>query len=284
MFFLSGVMEYDMIFCMDTTVQAKPCGLSEFHLKIIAYTCMFIDHVGAFIIWPYTNANLETMGYQMMHRMDVLYNFCRIMGRIAFPLFCFMLVEGIFHTKNKWRYLARLVIFAGLSDIPFDLANELANNPFEPASAFRPFSYAQQSVMITLAIGLLMLILMEKIRHSGIPVVLRELLMYVPVAAAATLAYFVNCDYDFKGILMIAGLYLMYPLLRIDRTAYALGGGVLFFWEWMNRPSRVTSSLALIPLLFYNGKKGKSAKWFFYFFYPAHLLLLYGIAYWLLFT
>ncbi len=279
---MSAVWEYDMMVYMDTSAQKKPFGFSEFHLKIIAYTTMFIDHVGAFVIRPYEDANMETIGYKMMRVLDNSYEACRIIGRIAFPLFCFMLVEGIFHTKNKWLYLARLIIFAGLSDIPFDLVNAIADDPFSASARFSPFSYTHQSVMITLSIGLIVLIILEEIRKTKLPVLLQDLLMLVPIACGALAAHFSNCDYGFKGVLAICGLYLLYPLLHTARGSYATCGGLMFFWEWVNRPSRVTASLSLLSLMFYNGEKGKSAKWFFYFFYPVHLLLLYGVIRWLI--
>ena len=247
-------------------MQEKTNGLSVFHLKIIAYTTMLIDHIGAFVLDPYIAANLETMGYQRMRILDFAYEASRSIGRIAFPLFCFMLVEGLFHTKNRWRYLARLLIFAVLSDIPFDLAY-----------TGEWHSYQHQSVMITLSIAFLVLIAMEEIRKLRLPQFAVNLLQFVPVAAGCVIAYFVKCDYGFKGILVISALYLLYPLLTIDRGAYALAGGALFMWEWVSKISRVFGSLSFITLLFYNGQKGKSAKWFFYFFYPVHLLILYFI-------
>lgn len=254
---------------METTKE-RTGGLTVFHLKIIAYVTMFIDHVGAFVILPYEEANLETMGYKMMRFWDISYDICRSLGRIAFPLFCFMLVEGFFHTHNKWRYLSRLLIFSLISEFPFDLVHKDTT------------IWAQQSVMVTLSIGLLVLILMDKIRSTSLPESLRSLLMFVPVACGALLAHYGKVDYGFKGILVIAALYLFYPLFHTERIAFVLGGGILFFWQWMTKASRVFASLSYIPLLFYNGQKGRSAKWFFYLFYPVHLLLLYGVISYLL--
>ena len=214
-------------------------------IKLVAILTMMVDHMGV-VFFP---------GQLWL----------RVVGRIAFPLFCFMLVEGFFHTKNKWRYLYRLVIFALISEFPFDLVNRGSS------------IWEQQSVMVTLSISLLVLILMDKIRNSSIPATLRGMLQFVPVAAGAVLAYFAKTDYSFKGVLVIAALYLIYPLFQIERVAYILTGGILFFWEWMNKVSRVFASLAFIPLFFYNGQKGRSAKWLFYLFYPVHLLLIYGI-------
>ena len=255
---------------MNTASETKSGGLTVFHLKIIAYITMLIDHIGAFVIRPYTDANLETMGYRAMRILDTSYEVCRSLGRIAFPLFCFMLVEGFFHTRNKWHYLARLAIFSLIAEIPFDMVH------------LDSTMWAQQSVMVTLTIALLVLILLDKIRHSALPAAARDLLLFVPIAAGCILAYYVKCDYGFKGILVVSALYLMYPLMAIDRAAYVISGGVLYFWEWLSKPSRVFSSLALIPVYFYNGKKGRSVKWGFYLFYPLHLIILYGVIRYLL--
>ncbi len=251
---------------MNTQTETAHVGnLTVFHLKIIAYMTMLIDHVGAFVIRPYTDANLETMGYRMMRILDNSYEACRIIGRIAFPLFCFMLVEGLFHTKNKAHYLMRLFIFALISEVPFDLVHRDTT------------MWEQQNVMFTLTIGLAVLICMEAIRKSALPQTVRDLLLFVPVVAGCVLAYYSKCDYSFKGVLAISALYLLYPLFHVERVAFALCGGILYFWEWISKLSRCTASLAFIPLLFYNGKKGRSAKWLFYLFYPAHLLILYFI-------
>ena len=255
---------------MNTASEEKTGGLTVFHLKLIAYITMLIDHIGAFVIRPYTDANLETMGYKMMRILDNSYEVCRSLGRIAFPLFCFMLVEGFLHTHNKWRYLMRLAVFALIAEYPFDLVH--MDNTM----------WAQQSVMVTLTIALLVLICIDLLQRSNIVRPLRDLLCFLPIAAGCVLAYYVKCDYGFKGILVISALYLMYPLFSIERVSYVISGGILFFWEWMSKVSRVFSSLAFIPLLFYNGKKGRSVKWGFYLFYPLHLLLLYGVIRYLL--
>ena len=101
----------------------KQQGLfNNFTLKMIAIISMLTDHVGC-ILFP-----------------DEL--IFRAIGRIAFPIFCFLVVEGFFHTRNTWNYLMRLCIFAILSEIPFDLA------------FFGKVFYLQkQNVFMTLALG-----------------------------------------------------------------------------------------------------------------------------------
>lgn len=249
---------------MSTAVRTG--RINTFHLKLIAYIAMFIDHVGARIVKPYTDAHLETMGYQMMRRLDTTYNACRIIGRIAFPIFVFMLVQGFFLTRSRLRYFLRLLLFVFISEIPFDLA-----------CRGKMFAWDTQSVMITLAIGFLVLVALDSIGKLPISPTLHGILMTIPIASGCVLGYYAKSDYGFKGVLMIVGFYLIYPLFHLERKSFVLCGGTLFFWEWMNNWTRMTSSIALLPLLFYNGEKGRDTKWFLYLFYPLHLLLIYGI-------
>lgn len=227
---------------------------------------MFIDHVGACVIKPYTDAHLETMGYQMMRRLDTSYNACRIIGRIAFPIFVFMLVQGFFLTRSRLRYFLRLLLFVVISEIPYDLARK-----------HKLVAWDTQSVMITLTIGFLVLVALDNISKLPISPTLHGIFMVIPIAAGCVLAHYAKCDYEFKGILMIAGFYLIYPLFHLERKSFVLCGGTLFFWEWMNNWTRFTGSIALLPLLFYNGEKGRDTKRLLYLFYPLHLLLVYGI-------
>lgn len=249
---------------MNTAVKAK--GINTFHLKLIAYISMFIDHVGACILKPYTDAHLETMGYKLMRQLDVAYDICRTIGRLAFPIFVFLLVQGFFLTRSRLRYLIRLLIFVLVSEIPFDLA-----------ISGRVWAWNSQSVMITLSIGFLVLTAFDFIRKFQISPTLQCILMLVPAVLGCLAAHFSKCDYSFKGVLMIVGIYLIYPMFTLDRKSFVLCGGTLFFWEWINNWHRITGSLAFIPLLFYNGEKGRDTKWFLYLFYPLHLLLIYFI-------
>ena len=97
---------------MDTEQTMTKRGMTVFQMKIIACITMFLDHLGAVVLRPYTDYNLETMGYKMMRILDTSYEICRSIGRMAFPIFCFMLVEGFFHTSNRVKHLIRLAVFA----------------------------------------------------------------------------------------------------------------------------------------------------------------------------
>lgn len=178
----------------------------------------------------------------------------RYIGRIAFPIFCFLLVEGFFHTRDIRKYMIRLGVFAFVSEIPYDLA--FRNTVLE---------FEHQNVFFTLLIGVVMMYALE--RSGGWPVRAAELLL------AMWAADFLCTDYRFKGILLIA----VYYFLRESRWAkHAVGAGWNLLW---NRSIQMYGALASVLLIFYNGKKGASMKYFFYLFYPLHLLVLYGIHY-----
>ena len=178
----------------------------SFSLKSIAILCMAVDHTGR-ILFPGEES-------------------WTCVGRLAFPIFAFLLTEGFFHTRDIYRYLVRLGIFAILSEIPFDLA------------FFQTCWYPQrQTVFFTL---------------------------FISVALMAVL----ETDYGFRGVLLVLVFYVgrMRPFAGL-----ALAG--LWNFLWQSSVQRF-GALAVIPIGLYNGKKGRSLKYFFYVFYPAHLLLL----------
>nr|WP_270249728.1 TraX family protein [Coprococcus catus] len=206
-------------------------------LKLIACLSMFIDHLGAVCF-------SGMMGF-------------RIIGRLAFPIYCFLLVEGAVHTHDMKKYILRMGIFALISEVPFDLA-----------FYHRLVYTGHQNVFFTLGLGLLAIWFLEHpIEQLDIPDVLYKLLVII---AAGLIAEFFNTDYGFTGIAVICIFYylrgqpqLKYPIAAILLAAM---GGVEFY-----------AVLALIPILLYNGQRGRQTKvmqYGFYIFYPAHLLLI----------
>ena len=113
-----------------------PFGLSSFALKCIALITMIIDHVGA-ILYPEARV-------------------LRIIGRIAFPIYAFLVAEGFYHTKNVKKYMLRLLLFALVSEIPFDLA--LTGQILE---------FGHQNVFFTLFAGLLLMELYSRQTSSA---------------------------------------------------------------------------------------------------------------------
>lgn len=225
-------------------------GISGSTLKLIAIITMLIDHIGAAVVgtgvlMPYT-VQWPEINYAM-----------RLIGRVAFPIFCFLLVEGFTHTHDVKKYALRLLAFCFISEIPFDLA--IFNSAFYMGT---------QNVFFTLFIGLLVIIALKKFEGKGIAAALINLAV---IAAGAVLADLLRTDYASFGVCFIAVLYL----LRKNKLFQTIAGCVLIAWEF-------TAPLAFIPIWFYNGKRGLKLKYVFYIFYPLHLIILYLVRCWLL--
>lgn len=233
-------------------------GLTGSTLKLIAMASMLIDHIGLVIIgrmlaagawrdWNLTNAALYHA-----------YTICRMLGRIAFPIFCFLLAEGFVHTRDVKKYALRLMIFALISEIPFDLVLK---------SKLWDFTY--QNVFFTLAIGLVVLIAYQWVQTKAFPNRFWKYFFEILVIAAGmAAAEQLHTDYGAKGVLAI----VMFYFLRGNRFYQTAGVGLLFM-------NKISALFAFFPILMYNGKRGIKMKWAFYLFYPLHLLMLFVICY-----
>ena len=208
-------------------------GMTTFLMKWIAVLTMITDHVGR-------------MFFPDVHIFNII-------GRIAFPLFAFLLIEGFVHTGNLKKYMLRMLIFACISEIPYDLAMQ---------ETWLEFS--RQNTIWTLTLGLLMLALCRKYQYSvwavaGIAVVC--------CAAAALLRF----DYGAGGIVLILILYFLRNRQWLKYLAM-LGLSVLWFGG-----TEIAAMISIIFMLAYNGKHGKNMKYMFYWFYPVHLAVLFFI-------
>lgn len=246
---------------MNTTIPEKYKILNSTALRIIALISMFIDHFAAVVLyWGILYPNAPITEGTSLYTIYILYNACRNIGRVAFPIFCFQLVEGFIHTSSKGKYALRLAIFAIISEIPFNLA--ISNQILYTESC---------NVFITLLIGLLVIWAMDTLQNMPIlntwgldTLEKRLLIMILPALIGGYLAYLIQCDYDYRGIILIVVLYLF----RYYRLLQAFAGALSLYWEW-------PAMFAFIPICLYNGKKGRNIKYFSYLFYPAHLLFLY---------
>lgn len=237
-------------------------GFTGNELKIIAVLCMLCDHIGYMLI-----ENSMLYGYNPEYwsmaiatpegeRLYVLARILRMIGRIAFPIVAFLLVEGFMYTKNLRKYMGRVLALALISEVPFDLA-----------VFHRAFEFSYQNVCFTLYLGLCSMWLMRRWRRNPI-------LPYLAIALTGGIAYLIRSDYSAVGVVLISVFYL----LRRDRSAKIFVGGLISLVE--SFPYYCTAILAYIPIFFYNGKRGNlPMKYFFYIFYPLHLILFYGIVY-----
>jgi hypothetical protein len=230
--------------------------MTTFKLKIIALVTMLIDHMGAVI--P------EFFGFEPQGL-----NYFRVIGRLAFPIFVYLIAEGFRYTKNRAKYLARLFAFAIISQIPFALA-------FNSQISF----FADTNIFYTLFLGGAAIVVYEMFREKNI----WTLVAVLPAIGFALLAEFLTADYGAYGVVFI---FLMYVIKNFRPRLAAMA--VLCLWQHeytlellINGYDVSTVRLLMIPatlvpvllIFFYNGKPGMKMKWLFYIAYPAHLLIL----------
>lgn len=229
-------------------------------LKMIAVITMLIDHIGAVVIEngmlqvqnpDALAAILATPQGQAIWKADFV---LRCIGRLAFPIFCFLLVEGFQYTRNVKKYAMRLGVFALVSEIPFNLA-----------ISGQACSLDSQNVYVTLLLGLIALIGVQKFQREF----WKQALV---ILGCSGLAAILRTDYGAFGVIFIVTLYL----LRYETVAQTAVGSLMLCWE-------LPAVLSFIPIRLYNGTRGKGNwKYLFYGFYPVHLMILWGIR-WLLF-
>lgn len=231
--------------------------VTSFVLHILAMAFMFCDHLWASIV-PGND-------------------WLTVIGRIAFPIFAFMTVEGFFHTKNLGKYVKRLLFFALVSEIPFNL---VAGGSF-----FYPF---HQNVLWTFLIGIGLMWINEKVKEKGF------FTKVFVAAGTAVLGYVLGilsfCDYNGPGVLTVLVFYFfrerkplnffiqLFCLWYINTEMLM---GYYYVWNIFGTTVEIFRQsfalLAIIPIWLYKGKQGpynKQIKGLYYWFYPGHLLVL----------
>ena len=238
-------------------------GLSSSALKIIAIVLMLVDHFAvvyhAEIVSGLANGR-------------AVYTLLRTLARVAFPVFAYLIAEGARRTSNINKYMLRLLAFAFVSEVPFDLAMH---------GKWLEFTY--QNVFFTLLMGLFCIFCFQKLEHVlyGLPAV------PVTLAMLWLAEFFVRNDYGAMGVLVIVLFYwvqkapkvvriLTVPVICLLLTVYPIVMDVGVLPERVVFNDAELFAVAAAPLiLLYSGKKGvKINRWFFYAFYPAHLFLL----------
>lgn len=327
--------------------EKKKKGISGSTIKIIAVVTMLIDHVAAAV---FTRMILSGDYYSVfgsgdmaqitswLSRNALLYygtQLMRLIGRLGFPIFCFLLVEGFQKTRNVKKYAFRLALFCLISEIPFDLAF---------SGSFLNWNY--QNVYFTLLIGLLVLWAIDFLSKKDLSKVLQAVaivaglglsVFYIESAmsnfvlsflagfrggmgnvgrtdiytatmigiiiavlvdlvvvlifcvgrktltigklgsyaavlfAGMLLADVLRTDYSGMGVLTIAMMYAFRKNKVISMLAGCITLNVMSL-------SEITAFFALIPIALYNGERGLKMKYFFYAFYPVHLLLIWLVA------
>lgn len=232
--------------------------LTSFALHILAMLFMLCDHLWATVV----SGNLW-MG---------------LIGRIAFPLFAFFIVEGYFHTKNLKKYVGRLLIFALLSEIPFNLM--MGSRALYPP---------HQNVLWTFLIAIGLIHLNEKARRTGKwPV--RILTAVGTVLLGAIVGLLTMVDYYHAGVLTVLVFYffrgrkwwaLLGQLICLAYINLEMLGGIGYEVQLLGQALFISKQsfalLALIPIWLYRGRQGyhsKPLQYVYYAFYPVHMLIL----------
>lgn len=269
----------------------KTTGFTGYHLKMIALITMLIDHIAAVFIWRVYVASFSITGSMQLSdfigdKIIVwvannqalaygIYEMMRYIGRMAFPIYCFLLVEGFLHTRSVKKYAIRLFIFALISEIPFDLAI---------TGEWWHLQYS--NVFFTLWIGLLLIWALSYVEKfyefwqekkwdefAG-----RLICVLVGGVVAIVLGLLAEVllmtDYGMAGVFAIAVLYVFRKMREIAFV------GAIMLLSVMTSSTEILALLMLIPLMKYNGARGKSTKYAFYAFYPVHLFLLALICMW----
>ena len=222
------------------------------HIKHIALVTMLIDHIGV-VLLP-----------------DV--PLLRMIGRLSFILFTFLLAEGARHTRSRLKYGLRLFALALISQVPYSMAKYGETLVFDDLNVF-----------FLLASSVAMIQVMDLVKGQRFEYIYKVLI----VAAFSIAGYNLNIEYDFYGYALVACFYQWHGdkgsiLVAVTAVTIALLPLFLIFVDGMKIPRAVFYSLheaiGLISLVFilnYNGEKGRQIhKAFYYFFYPAHLILL----------
>ena len=232
-------------------------GMDAMTLRLLAILCMVLDH-----LWATLVPGSDWMTF---------------LGRLAFPIFAFQISEGFFHTADVRRYAKRLLLFAIISEIPFDLN--------QGGPVVYPF---HQIVLFTLLLVLWAISALDKARKKRTP---GAAVKGVAVAAVACLLGTVGMvDYGAKGVMTVIAFYLFrdFPMAWAVQLAAMVALNVVWFKGWclpltvagypFEFPVQGFAVLALVPIWLYNGKKGPGGRWTqyaAYAFYPLHLLVLY---------
>lgn len=221
--------------------------LTGSHLKLLAILFMVVDHTAAFL---WRDAAWANEAFFVVGPREVTpYFLMRCVGRLSFPIFAFLIVEGFLHTRSRRKYGRNLLLFALASELPWNLVHT--------GTCFYPV----QNIFFTLFLGYLGLCALQRFRARPAG----QAAALVGLLAASIL---LRVDFGCSGY----GFILLLYVLRDRPLPRAVIGSCLL-------PSRWIAGLAFIPLSLYNGRRGfvhgPVAKYAFYLFYPLHLLVLY---------
>lgn len=221
----------------------KPAvGLSNSSIKVLAAFFMLLDHAGVMLF-----SNEPEIFWAL-----------RIAGRVSFPMFAFLAAEGIFHSRNRTLYALRLLLFAFMTEIPYNMA--IWN---------RFFAFGNCNVLFTLFFAVAPFAIKDLMKNKKASIAA----LIVSALLACLAAHRLGADYGFAGVIIV---WLFYFLREIRLASFAAVGALILIFYFSS--VQVYSVLALPVLALTDGRKGWIKKpWqkmIFYAFYPAHFVLL----------
>jgi hypothetical protein len=271
-------------------------NFTAYQLKWLALITMTIDHFGVLVLYPYTN---NTM-------IDTLYIISRLIGRLAFPLFAFMIAEGIYRTKHRYLYFSKLFAMALLIGLSMFVLEQININALAG------------NIFIDLSMAALAMILLKEKSWLLKPLGLLPIAYVIWTSFNPSVPNFLRADYGFYGLLMMLIFFFTYTkvvqeklttLLRLnqsDEHNYVLAsvalllmhvvwyiieilvnqgmpsGGLGLLANYLSRfvGAQTYAVVAGYFIYYYRGDKGNAPSWFqlfSYAYYPLHFIGLYGI-------
>ena len=219
-----------------------PRLLTNNQLKILALIAMTADHVGL----------------QLLPQFGIL----RIIGRLAFPIFAYMIAEGCTYTKNRKRYLLTLAVMAALFQIVYFVAMDSV----------------YQGIFVTFTLSVALIFAIDRARISKTPCAVLTAVgtglavLFFTVVLPVLLPHTdYDVDYGIWGVLLPVAVYFVPG--RLWKLAAA--GAMLVPLALSSAANQWYALVALIPLALYSGQRGKyRMKNLFYIYYPAHLVVI----------
>lgn len=229
--------------------------MTGFVLKIIAVITMILDHVRYAV--PVTECFITKYG-----------------GRLSFPIFAFLITEGLIHTKSRKKYFMRMLAFACISQIPFMLFRTLILDKF------------MLNIMFTFLFAILGIVIVEFFHdREELSNLYKFFIVVATLFTILLVGYKIPVDYGWFGILTVWLFYFIRDKKFLRTVSYIIL--VIIYYisrfiphiELIDIWSVVCTALPGIIILFYNGREGKKLKYFFYLFYPIHMLIIYGLSF-----
>lgn len=271
-------------------------NFTAYQLKWLALITMTIDHFGVLVLYPYTN---NTM-------IDTLYIISRLIGRLAFPLFAFMIAEGIYRTKHRYLYFSKLFAMALLIGLSMFVLEQININALAG------------NIFVDLSMAALAMILLKEKSWLLKPLGLLPIAYVIWTSFNPSVPNFLRADYGFYGLLMMLIFFFTYTkvvqeklttLLRLNQNGkhnYVLAsvalllmhvvwyiieilvnqgmpsGGLGLLANYLSRfvGAQTYAVVAGYFIYYYRGDKGNAPSWFqlfSYAYYPLHFIGLYGI-------